>query len=275
MQERPRLWVIDLDGVVWTGSEPIPGSVEALARITECGDRVVFCTNFAASPDDKRQELRDIGVPEPVVVTSAEAAAHRLTPGARTLALGEPGLVSVLGDAGMIVTHVDDLPPDGPTGPMDAVVVGATPNWDRSRIGLTADAVRAGALFVATNDDPTYPVTTPVGRRLLPGAGALVAAVQTASGREPEVAGKPNLPMAELLLDRFGPVDLVVGDRYDTDGGLAQVLGCDFALVLSGTTDLSQARAGATERTIIGADLAAVVDQIHGTISDDTDPIPR
>lgn len=259
----PRLWVIDLDGVLWTGSEPIEGSAEAVNRLGDLGDRVVFCTNYASSPEDKRQQLRDIGVLEPVVVTSAEAAAHALEPGTHVVALGERGLAAVLADAGMIVTHSDDLPEDGPVVPADAVVVGATPDWDRSRIGLVADAVRSGATFIATNDDPTYPVMGSAGRRLLPGAGALVAAVSVASGGSAQVAGKPNRPMAELLRDRFGPVDIVVGDRHDTDGGLARMLGCSFGLVLSGVTDRSQLSDREPAPDVIAEDLADLVTKVH------------
>lgn len=259
----PRLWVVDLDGVLWTGSVPIEGSAEAVNRLGELGDRVVFCTNYASSPEIKRRQLEDIGVLEPVVVTSAEAAAHALEPGSRVVALGERGLAEVLAGAGMVVTHSDDLPADGPVGDADAVVVGATPDWDRSRVGLVADAVRSGATFVATNDDPTYPVVGAAGPRLLPGAGALVAAVSVASGGTARVAGKPNAPMADLLRERFGPVDIVVGDRHDTDGRLAHRLGCSFGLVLSGTTDRSQAMVRDPAPDIVAEDLAALVEAVH------------
>ena len=90
--------------------------------------------------------------------------------------------------------------------------------------------MRAGARFVATNVDPTYPV--PGG--LEPGAGALVAAVATAAARDPEVAGKPEVATVELVRERFGSVGVVVGDRPSTDGALAHALGWPFALVLSG-----------------------------------------
>jgi ribonucleotide monophosphatase NagD (HAD superfamily) len=93
-----------------------------------------------------------------------------------------------------------------------------------------ADAVRAGARFVATNLDPTFPVAG----GLLPGAGALAAAVATAAGRRPEVAGKPEPPMVRLVHERYGTRGVVVGDRPSTDGALASALGWPFALVLSG-----------------------------------------
>ena len=115
-------------------------------------------------------------------------------------------------------------------GPVDAVVVGFHRNFDFDRLTIAADAARGAALFVATNLDPTYPIAGGV----VPGTGALAAAVATAAGRAPEVAGKPERPMADLVRVRFGSVGLMIGDRPSTDGAFAQVLGWPFALVLSG-----------------------------------------
>ena len=92
--------------------------------------------------------------------------------------------------------------------------------------------MRDGARFVATNLDATYPV--PGG--LIPGAGSLVAAVATAAGASPEVAGKPEAPTVGLIRERYGDIGVVVGDRPSTDGALATALGWPFALVLSGVT---------------------------------------
>ena len=117
-------------------------------------------------------------------------------------------------------------------GPADAVVVGWDRGFDFSRLARAADAVRAGARLVGTNEDATFP--TPDG--LLPGAGALLAAVAYASGATPEVAGKPHAPMRRLVRERVGSVTTVVGDRPSTDGALARALGARFALVLSGVT---------------------------------------
>ena len=99
-----------------------------------------------------------------------------------------------------------------------------------SGYGAPADAVRSGAHFVATNLDPTYPAAT----GLLPGAGALVAAVRTAGGRAPEVAGKPEQAMVELVRSRYRDPVVMIGDRPSTDGAFAEALGVPFALVLSG-----------------------------------------
>ena len=97
-----------------------------------------------------------------------------------------------------------------------------------------------GARFVATNLDATYPV--PGG--LVPGAGAIVAAVATASGHSPEVAGKPFPPTAALVHRRFGRHGVMVGDRPSTDGAMADALGWPFALVLSGVASATPAGGG-------------------------------
>ena len=254
------VWAIDLDGVVWRGAALVPGSDRAVARLLAAGHHVVFCTNHAQSPAKKAAELAALGVPPCPVVTSAEAAATACAPGQRVLAMGDPTLLEVCAAAGLDVVDVFALPDGHPVGEVDAVVVGACPNWDRSRVGMVADAVRAGARFLATNDDPTYPVSGPVGPRLLPGNGALVAAVATAAGRAAEVAGKPHRATASLLVERHGPVEVVVGDKPETDGELASALGARFGLVLSGVTAAQDLPVEPTP-WIVAADLAALVDE--------------
>lgn len=251
-------WVLDLDGVVWRGDVLVPGAAAAVDALLAAGHRVVACTNHAHSPGSKRDALDRLGVAPFPVVTAAEAAASRCVPGERVLVLGDPTLVEVLTRADLEVLDVHDLPDGAATGEVDVVVVGATSRWDRSRVGMVADAVRGGARFLATNDDPTYPTAGPHGPRLLPGNGALVAAVSVASGAAPEVAGKPYPATAELIEARHGVVDVVVGDRPDTDGGLAVALGADFGLVLSGVTTAADLPVDPAPRWV-AADLASLV----------------
>lgn len=249
---------------MWRGTEPIAGSASAISRLVASGHHVVFCTNHATSPEVKVRQLAEFGVPDAVVLTSAMVAASVIAPSERVLCLGDETLHGVLSGSGVDVTDVSDLPDDGPVGDFDVVVVGASPNWDRSRTGLAADAVRQGARFLATNTDPTYPYTGTAGPRLLPGAGALVAAVEVTAGRQATVLGKPNRATVEAILHRYGPVDYVVGDVPEMDGLLAAGLGAAFALVLSGVTsrgDLPvQPAAG-----LVGDDLAEIVEQVLGT----------
>jgi HAD superfamily hydrolase (TIGR01450 family) len=229
-------WVLDLDGVVWRGDQLVPGAAAAVDTLIDAGLQVVACTNWAQSPAHKRAALDRLGVASFPVVTSAEAAASCCRPDERVLVLGDPTLGDVLRADDLEVVDVFGLPDGAEVTDIDVVVVGACSDWDRSRVGMVADVLRSGARFVATNDDATFPTTGPSGPRLLPGNGALVAAVTVASGVVPEIAGKPHGAMARLIESRFGAIDVVVGDRPDTDGGLAIELGADFGLVLSGIT---------------------------------------
>jgi len=219
-------WALDLDGVLWRGELPIPGAPDAVARLRTRGERVVFLTNNAAPTiAELLEKLGRIGVatgPEDLL-TSAQAAATMLQPGSTALACAGPGVREALAARGVGIVEA---------GPADAVVVGWHREFDFSRLARAADAVRAGARLVGTNEDATFP--TPHG--LLPGAGALLAAVAYASGTTPDVAGKPHAPMRRLIAERVGPVATVVGDRPSTDGTLARALGARFALVLSGVT---------------------------------------
>ena len=219
-------WVVDLDGVIWLTGQPIPGAADAIARLRRAGDRVLFATNNSGlTRAELVRRLARIGIEvEPdELVSSAAAAAGLVEPGATVLALGDAGVVEALDTRG--ATVVDD-------GPADAVVVGWTRRFDFDALTAAARAVYGGARLIGTNDDPTHP--TPDG--LIPGTGALLAAVATASGRPPEVAGKPHQPMADLIAGRVDRVAAVVGDRSATDGQLAERLGAPFALVLSGVT---------------------------------------
>ena len=218
----------DLDGVIWRGDEPIPGSAAAVATLRGAGLRVVFMTNNSnGRVGDYVAKLAGVGIEaDPAdLATSAQASAallaERLRPGARVLACAGPGVVEALEATGFEVVA---------TPPCEAVVVGWHREFDYERLTHAADGVRAGAVFVASNVDPTYPVAG----GLVPGNGALVGAVAIAGGHTPEVAGKPEPPTVRLVRTRFGDDGVVVGDRPSTDGALAAALGWPFALVLSG-----------------------------------------
>jgi glycerol-1-phosphatase len=246
----------DLDGVIWRGDQPITPAAEGIAKLRAGGLRVAFVSNNSNSPvTDVVAKLGRMGVPATAadVVTSAMAAAwllaRSLPAGARVLACAGPGVREALADVGLVA--VDD-------GPADAVVVGFHREFDYDGLDRASAAVRAGARFVATNLDATYPI--PGG--LIPGAGALVAAVATAAGSRPEVAGKPEAPTVGIIRERFGTTGVVVGDRPSTDGALATALGWPFALVLSGVTAAVAPPGGEAipdpPPPFVGADLGAL-----------------
>jgi 4-nitrophenyl phosphatase len=247
----------DLDGVLWRGDEALTGAASAVARLRDAGLRIAFLSNNSnPTPEDLVDKLAAIGVDADLddVFTSASASAELLAadlrPGSRVLACAGPGVVSALEEVGL-------EPVDEP--PAAAVVVGWHRTFDFDRLDRASTAVRAGARFVATNIDATYPI--PGG--LLPGAGALVAAVATASGAVPEVAGKPERPTVDLVRRRLGTTGIIVGDRPSTDGALADALGWPFALVLSGVTRREAPPGGEAipepPPPFVAADLAALV----------------
>jgi glycerol-1-phosphatase len=225
-----RTVLVDLDGVVWLSGAAIRGSPEAVTRLREGGRRVVFVTNNSNPVvADHVRALAAIGIPASGdVVTSAQAAALLVEPGARVLVCGGRGIDEALVQRGAVTV-------DGTQA--EAVIVGFHREFDYERLRIAATTVRAGARLIGTNDDATYP--TPDGP--IPGGGSILAAVSVASGATPEVAGKPHQPMVALvrtvLGDAFDPATTVmVGDRPDTDGRFARALGCRFALVRSGVT---------------------------------------
>ena len=113
------------------------------------------------------------------------------------------------------------------------VVTGIDFDLSYETLRSAATAIRDGARWIATNDDPTFPAET----GLWPGAGAIVAALAVAAGTEPEVAGKPHPPMVSLVTARIGADAVVVGDRPETDLALARAGGWKSVLVLTGVTD--------------------------------------
>jgi HAD superfamily hydrolase (TIGR01450 family) len=248
----PRFPVLcDLDGVVWLSHQPIAGSVDAIARLRAAGHRVLFVTNNSAPLlADHVRALEQLGIPaQGDVLSSSMAAALLVEPGERVMVCGGPGIAEAITNRGAVPADV---------GPYDAVLVGFHRNFDYEVMNRSSAAVRAGARLIATNDDATYP--TPDG--LIPGGGAILAGIATASGVVPEVAGKPYTPMARLVRAITGIEDLssavMVGDRPDTDGLFATTLGCRYAHVWSGVTP-----AGAAVEphpTMEAANLAAIVD---------------
>jgi glycerol-1-phosphatase len=228
--------LLDLDGVVYIGPESIPGAAAALAKARAAGMRLAFVTNNASrDPQTVAAHLAELGVPADAddVVTSSQAAAAVVSEhcgaGATVLICGAPALRAAVEQAGLrVVAGADDRP--------DAVVQGYSPGLRYADLAEATLAIRAGAFWVATNADSTLPST----RGLLPGNGALVAAIATATGLRPLVAGKPELPLHAEGVQRSGARHpLVVGDRLDTDIEGAYAASTDSLLVLTGVTRAS------------------------------------
>jgi len=229
--------LLDLDGVVYLGEQPVAGAAQSLASARQAGMRLAFVTNNASrTPDQVAELLRRVDVPATAeeVVSSAQAAAHyladRLPAGAPVLVLGTTGLIDALVERGLTPVFSAEEQPA-------AVVQGFSPALDWQALTEGAVAIRRGVPWLATNLDATVPSP----RGPLPGNGSLVAALRHATGRTPAATGKPDPAMhAESVERSHARHPLVVGDRLDTDIEGARRVNCDSLLVLSGITDAAE-----------------------------------
>lgn len=233
------MWILDLDGVVWLANTPIARAPEAIERIRKAGQSIRFVTNNSVlTVDAYMEKFRTLGIsafPEELV-TSSMAAASLLEGGERVYVIGGAGLKEQVRAKAELV---DFTAGDPAARQVDVVIVGWDNTFTYAKLETAMTAITSGARFIATNTDPTYP--TPTG--LIPGAGAVVAAVETAAMTKALVAGKPNAPIAEIVRREMDESSVMVGDRYSTDGAFAQLLGVPFYLVDSGVVEEIPAQA--------------------------------
>lgn len=246
--------LVDLDGVVYRGPAAVAHAVESLTAATASGVALAYVTNNAARPPAAVAEhLRELGLAcaDHDVVTSAQAGARvvaeRVAAGSRVLAVGGPGVALALEARGLVpvLTAADDPA---------AVMMGFGPDVSWRQLAEASYAVGAGAVFVATNTDTSIPTA----KGIAPGNGTLVGAVTAATGRAPEVAGKPYAPLIRESVERVSAArPLVVGDRLDTDIEAGHVSGIPSLLVLTGVTDVETLLAAPPSRrpTYVAADL--------------------
>jgi HAD superfamily hydrolase (TIGR01450 family) len=228
----------DLDGVLYVGTDAVAHAAESVAAATAAGMRSAFVTNNASRrPAVVAAHLTELGIPAVTsdVVTSAQATVRmlreRLPAGTEVLVVGAPGLVEEVTAGGFVPTTTS-----GPQ--VRAVVQGFSLDTSYPQLAEACLALRAGALWIAANTDSTLP--TP--RGLVPGNGALVAALQVATGLEPLVAGKPGPALHLESVARVGATrPLVIGDRLDTDVLGAVRGGAESLLVLTGVTEAHDA----------------------------------
>ncbi|MBN9621594.1 MAG: HAD-IIA family hydrolase [Actinobacteria bacterium] len=229
-------FLVDLDGVVWLGRDPIPGSPEALATMLAAGKEVVFVTNNPSKvPEAYAERLRELGVevgPERIVtagIVVTELARQAAGPGGTALVLGRQPLRELIAGAGLrLVDH------EHPT-KAAVVVVSGFRDFTYDHLLASKRALDAGAALVATSHDPTMPMTGGE----WPGTGSILAAVEVASGKVAEIAGKPEHHLFELALSRIPAAKRVamIGDRLSSDIAGGHAAGLDTILVQSGTSE--------------------------------------
>ena len=255
--------VLDMDGVLWRESTPIGDLAAIFAAISRRGLKVCLATNNATrTPEQYLERLCSFGVKDLEawqVVTSGQVLAHELVkrfPQAGPVyVIGEGGLYQSLADAGFTVVDEDHWD-------QGRTIIAVVSEMDRGvnypKLRRATLLIRQGIPFYATNPDRTFP--TPEG--LVPGAGAIMAALVTASGVEPVVVGKPAPFMIELARERLKTSreeTLIVGDRLETDIAGGQAAGCPVALVLSGVSTQAMASAWTPHPDFVVPDLAALL----------------
>ena len=250
--------LVDLDGVVWIGREPVPGSPEALAQLLDAGKRIVFVTNNPAKfPAEYAERLRGMGVEveESQIVTAGMVAARLAReaagPDGSAFVVSRATLKEMVAAAGVTVL-------EGEAGrEADVVVVSGHRDFDYAALLTAKRALDAGAALIATSRDPTMPM--PGGE--WPGTGAILAAVETAGGRVAEIAGKPEGHLFEIALEALGGGGRVamIGDRVSSDIEGGRRAGLATILVLSGTTGAEGAAAADPRPDHVVADLGALL----------------
>lgn len=247
--------VLDMDGVLWRGSEAIGDLKSIFSQIEAIGWKVLFATNNATRTIRQYKELlASFGVyVEPwQIITSATAVTYYLKShfpkGGPVYIIGEQGLIEACEEQGFYHSDTEAL----------AVIAGMDRKLTYEKLSLATLLLRSGKPFIGTNPDHTFP--TPLG--LVPGAGSILAALTTASDVIPIIVGKPEPTMYRTALERLNiPAErvLVVGDRPETDIAGAQLIGCHTALVLSGVTNRAQANAWLPAPDLIADNLESIV----------------
>lgn len=255
-----RALILDMDGVLWRDQEPIGDLPTIFSRIAARGLRVLLATNNATrSVVSYLQKLAGFGVTlEPwQIITSAQATAQHLKTqhpeGGPVFVVGETGLIEILREKGFT--------PTSDASPVHTVVAAMDRHLTYEKLAQATLLIRAGATFVGTNPDRSFP--TPVG--LVPGAGSILALLETASDVSPLIIGKPGPIMYQQALERLGtsPEEtLAVGDRLETDILGGQNTQCKTGLVLSGVTTREQAHAWDPQPDWLAPDLATLLEQI-------------
>lgn len=234
-------YVLDLDGVIYTGGVPVPGAREFIARIRASGKKVMFLSNASfCSRAAIAGKLRSMGIDckDGEVINSGAVAAQYIKNRfgkCAVFAVGEQGLADELKAEGLCVQKPGAR----------AVAVGIDRRISYAKIADALDCLRAGAALIACNSDPTYPVES---NKILPGAGAMVGALEGCSGMRAELVGKPKPLMLRICLAsmQLKPAEVaVVGDRLETDILMANKAGAFSILVLTGVStsaDLKKAK---------------------------------
>jgi 4-nitrophenyl phosphatase len=254
--------VIDMDGVLWAGRQPLPGLLPFFDALRQRQVRIILATNNSSlTPDQYVAKLAGMGVEVSVdeVLTSAQATASYLQPrigagGASVFPIGEDGVIQALSATGFRITGLYE------TG-AEYVVVGMDRGITWDKLATATLNIRAGATFVGTNPD----VSLPTERGITHGNGAILAALQAATGITPTVIGKPEPIMYQQALERLGTdpdYTVAIGDRLDTDILGAVRAGLPSVLVLTGISQRADLPSAPAQPTWVLADIRELTGEL-------------
>jgi 4-nitrophenyl phosphatase len=266
-----RALIIDMDGVLWHGNQAVAGLTDFFQTLRDKNLPFILATNNAShTPQQYVSKLAEMGVAiEPKeIMTSALATAMYLTENmdpaqTRVFVVGEDGAIQALQEQGFTLTGLYEI--NGPTSKgADVVVCGKdhTLTWDK--LATATLNIRAGAKFIGTNDDNTLP--TELG--LIHGNGAILAALQTATGVSPTIIGKPEPIMYQQAISRLGAdlsETIAIGDKLETDILGAIRTGIRSLMVLGGVSTEADLKASEYQPTWVMQDLRAVTEAL-GTL---------
>lgn len=251
--------ILDMDGVLWRGDSPIGDLPGIFARIQGKNLKVAFATNNSMrTPEQYMDRLEGYGVQiEPwQVVTSALGIADMLgrkyQPGTKLFVIGESGVLNALREKGFELLSTVEADQ------AKALVMGMDRQINFEKMATASLLVQRGLPFYATNNDKSFPTS----HGEIPGAGAWISVVTTATGIEPIIAGKPFPFLLELARERLGTLKeetLVVGDRLETDIAGGQAAGMPVALVLTGVCSRADAVAWTPEVNFIAENLSDLI----------------
>lgn len=228
-------FLFDLDGVVWRGDVPVHGATSTITELRERGRKVVFVTNNSMHTT-REYAVKLFRMKLPTETNDVITSGHAVIAELKRLGLEKGDRVHVCAGEGLnrLLIHNRFVPVTDTTD-VQAVVVGWNPKGTYDDIRKAADLARSGVHFIASNADATYPTD----KGLMPGTGAIVAAIEVASGAKATVVGKPRPELFQLGLERAGvPAErtLFCGDRASSDIVGAHAAGLAAALVLTGVT---------------------------------------